>query len=272
MVVTSGKYFWMTALLICLLAMPAFAGTYEEIFSDDFDSYPAGTLLSSGDVDGWTVPTDGLDQPFNGSGDANQKVVDSQFVSSSNSLQLEGFVSWASNAYRATEIPTMVRLAGKIRIDKDSTCSQDPKMTRILALMGLYNPAVETWGQEYGEVQFNCDNKIYAVKKHISDSSYEYAELMSYSRDTWYSVVLDINLKAKVYSVSINGKVIKEGIGFVADSGSKPTGIRLGAIHGGDQSSSPKGYPLAWFDDISLSGYDPAPWTMFLVPVTRERQ
>jgi len=77
------------------------------LIDDNFDNDPVGSL-----PEGWNIK-------YNGTGTANQKVVDTLYVSPNHSFQLEGRSGWAANIYKALpSIPDNITVEANINMEK----------------------------------------------------------------------------------------------------------------------------------------------------------
>jgi uncharacterized protein YjdB len=193
--------------------------------SDNFDSYQLGTFPSSG---GWILR-------YNGAGDAYQYVDNTHSVSGTQSMHLVGSSCWGAAMYHPLNFPSQVMYEANVFVDAIVSCGCTPE----LAVIRLENPSIGTWGTDYGSVVFNCDGNIYA--RRATDGSQD-VNLMPYNAQQWYDVELNIDLVARTFDVYVNG--VLKGSGFqILDSG-VPTGIEVGAAHGGN--------PTVWFDDVRV--------------------
>jgi len=149
------------------------------IINDNFDNETLGTLPT-----GWVIK-------YNGSGNENQKVVNSVYVSPSQSFQLEG-TGWAANIYKTPSvIPNKVTIEANIYIDK--IVSGDS------GWFALYNKDKGDWGTQVGGLQFR-DGKFYA---YYRDG--HYYEISTFTPQEWYHVKISYNQSAKTYKIYING-------------------------------------------------------------------
>ena len=149
------------------------------IINDNFDNETLGTLPT-----GWVIK-------YNGSGNENQKVVNSVYVSPSQSFQLEG-TGWAANIYKTPSvIPNKVTIEANIYIDK--IVSGDS------GWFALYNKDEGDWGTQVGGLQFR-DGKFYA---YYRDG--HYYEISTFTPQEWYHVKISYNQSAKTYKIYING-------------------------------------------------------------------
>jgi len=166
-------------------------GLQSTIFSDDFESYAAGTFPSPQ----WTLV-------FNGNGNEYQVVVDNVSSSPTQSLQLMGNVNWAADAvhFFSSDSPT-IGFEVKVRIDNSSSIPQS----------GNYNDAARVgfWKQRdsgdadwYESVTFAYNGTIFAGN---NDDFTEGQALQSYVPDQWYDVKLIVDRQNRVFSVWING-------------------------------------------------------------------
>jgi hypothetical protein len=166
-------------------------GLQKTIFSDDFESYAAGTFPNPQ----WTLV-------FNGNGDEYQVVVNNVSSSPTKSLQLVGNVNWAADAVRffSSSSPT-IGFEVNVRVDNSSGIPQS----------GGYNDAARVgfwkridWGDAawYESVTFAYNGTIIANGKSAFPGG---QALQSYVPGQWYDVKLIVDRPNRVFSVWING-------------------------------------------------------------------
>ncbi len=200
------------------------------LFKDDFDSYPRGSFPA-----GWTLQ-------YDGAGAGKQYVDNTHCVSPSQSLHLVGAGSWSANANHPVNFqakPSQVlTITAKVYIDQIVSGGCSPNV----ALVGLCNPSLGSWGMKYCVVQFNSDGYLYALQNNWGEDG-SCVKLMNYEARTWYTIRTDVDLSAKVFDVYINGICKAEGLKVLSEG--LPTNVQLLAGHGDS--------PTAWFDDVVVS-------------------
>jgi len=166
-------------------------GLKKTIFSDDFESYAAGTFPSSQ----WNLV-------FNGNGNQYQLIVDSVSCSPAKSLQLMGNINWAADAVRYfnSSSPT-IGFEANVRIDNSSGIAQ----------WGQYNDAARIgfwkridWGDAawYESVTFAYNGTMIANGKNAFPNG---QILQSWVAGEWYDIKLVVDRSNRVFSVWVNG-------------------------------------------------------------------
>ncbi|MCK3686337.1 LamG-like jellyroll fold domain-containing protein [Maribellus sp. YY47] len=150
---------------------------------DDFESDALGTL-----PDGWVIR-------YNGTGDANQKVVESPVKNGVHSFQLSGS-GWAANLSKSVpNMPDTVILEGWM---------QTPNVSASGATgIGIGNPSIGTWGTFLARVEFYGGN-LTAIN-YSGGSGTRYI-LQSAVSDTWYHIKIVLNQTGGTYEVYIDGE------------------------------------------------------------------
>lgn len=190
----------------------------DVLFRDDFESYPLGDFPSSG---GWQLV-------YNGAGNSFQYVDDTHAVSDSKSLHLVGSSCWSGVAYHQIEnITSKITLEGNIFINQIVTCGCDSD----LAMFGLYNPNLGSWGTAFGYALFDCDGNVYS-------GSFS----KPYTAQKWYHIKIEIDLEKRVFNSFIDGSALGTAVPLPASE--TPSGVYFYAGHGENST--------VWFDDIQL--------------------
>ena len=215
------------AMFIPLAAiLPAEPARADDIFSDDFDSYANGTLLSTS-PGGWF-------QVYNGGGDVNQHIDNTRAVSGTQSVTLAGTHSRSAMAYHAVSFPdrfwyeAMVYSGGSAGIEN--------------GWLGLSSADYLTW---YGTVRFNADGYIDAWNG-------SYTQLTTYTPGSWYKIRVYMDLVSRTFDVYVNGTLrgSKIPLGYAGT----PTGIFLESGNFNVQ---------VWFDDVKVyTGLANTAWPM----------
>jgi len=154
------------------------------IFSDDFESYAAGTFPSSG---GWELV-------FNGRGNAYQIVSNRYYVSPTRSFRLWGLPNWSAVAQKKfSSSNRYMGYEGSILIESIGTGGPGR-----VEYFGFYDRAAATWGKWYGTVAFNEDNMKILAEGNIV--------LGTWTTDTWYKVKVMLDRGTNTYNVWIDGQ------------------------------------------------------------------
>jgi hypothetical protein len=164
-------------------------GLQDTIFSDNFESYAAGTFPSPQ----WTLV-------FNGNGNEYQVVVNNVSTAlGGQSLQLMGNMYWAADAvhFFSSNSPT-VGFEVCVRID-NSTCIGPNDGDSDAAKVGFWKQVDSGHATWYESVTFYYNGTIIAGGKSA------YPILQSWVPDDWYDVKLIVDRQNKVFSVWVNG-------------------------------------------------------------------
>ncbi len=215
---TKTLYFF----LVFLISLSGFA----QIIDDNFDMETIGTLPT-----GWVIK-------YEGTGTANQKVVNTTSVSTDNSFELQGKSGWSATIIKKPDtIPDKVSLEGYVKAEKI--------LSGDVSGIGLTDPDTGTWGTYCADVRF-YDGKIvaYTYPGHIRYT------IQDYNINQWYHIKIEADLIDETFEVYIDHIRVsgtKDGVSydkFPMVSGVKPTHIHLTGGNGGTAKS--------WFDDIKL--------------------
>ena len=164
------------------------SGCKNVLFDDTFDDEEVGSLPL-----GWVIK-------YNGTGDANQKVVDTVSVSPEHSFQLEGRAGWAANIYKdLLVVPDRLIVEADIQMN-----GIVPNWTGWIA---LYNKDIGTWGTQLGGLSF-YDGKFSAY--YAGGPRYEIAPFEAHR---WYHVRIDYNISARNYRIFIDGEQVSGTLG-----------------------------------------------------------
>src|SRR5665648_170344 len=152
----------------------------EYQINDDFESDTPGALPA-----GWL-------KMYNGTGDANQKVVNTIAHGGINSFQLEGQSSWSSEYYQTiTGSPERLIVESWINVEKT--------LSGMTGGIGLGDKAIGSWGTRTSRLEF-FGGRIRAT--YTGGALYD---IQSYNPGEWYHIKMEHDLVLKVYSVYING-------------------------------------------------------------------
>ncbi len=176
-------------------ALPVIAyanGIYS--FHEDFESYDENTYPSS-----FTLK-------YNGSGDANQKIVTTTGHDGSNSkvFRLEGVNSWASEHYVTLPDP----LPATLTID----AYVKPVIGSWPGSIGLGNYSASTWRTDTASVGFSVYEKSDTTTMTATAGTSGQVQIGTYDMGTWYKVTLVCNLESKIYDVYIDDTLAKDNI------------------------------------------------------------
>ncbi len=198
----------------------------NSLVMDDFESGALGTLPS-----GWVIR-------YNGTGNADQKIVDNPVKYGAQSFQVSGS-SWAANLSKPVsavyEKSTLEGWMYATNAASGGRCG-----------MGLGNPSIGSWGAFPGRVESYNGNLI---TFNYSGSSGGYGTqyvLQPATSNTWYHLRMEFDFSAGKYKVFVNGtqatstsggEVVSE---FPILNGVTPTSVEL------------YGNSMVYFDDVEL--------------------
>lgn len=216
-------------LFLCLLIVTTvnfFSYSQDFIVNDDFETDALGTL-----PDGWLIR-------FNGTGDANQKIVETPVKNGIHSFQVSGS-SWAANLSKSVvDMPNEVTLEGWARAENVTTGGRSG--------IAIGNPSIGSWGAFLARVEFYNGNIITYYHTGNSGGYGTQYVLQTASPNTWYHFKILTNTEAGTYKVFINdvpassnttGTTITE---FPLLTTVSPTSVEL------------YGNSMIYFDDIKL--------------------
>lgn len=157
------------------------------IINDDFESDALGTL-----PDGWVIR-------YNGTGNANQKVVDFPVKNGIHSFQVSGS-GWAANLSKSvSNMPNNVTYEGWARTENVSGRNG----------IAIGNPDEYTWGAFLARVEFYNGNII--TYYHTGGYGTQYV-LQTASPNIWYHFKIETNTEAATYKFTVDKLPIKAGI------------------------------------------------------------
>ncbi|MGI5974535.1 MAG: T9SS type A sorting domain-containing protein [Paludibacter sp.] len=214
---------------------PAY-GTFEiaeNYIEENFETTAVGSL-----PDGWVLQ-------YDGTGNANQKVVDSPVKNGAKALQLEGATNWAAHLYKVpSEFPDKFVIESWMQ-----TNSTAGGGTAGAGSLSISNFNVGSWGTDVARIVFNGGNITYFNRQGSSYSNI--FNLQTYQINEWYHVKMNIDLTTKTTTIFINNQQISadDGTGnmisdFPIHSTVNPTEVSL--IAGNDGTSK------MFFDDVSM--------------------
>jgi hypothetical protein len=211
-------------LLSILLCLNLFSQTY--IVNDDFESDALGTL-----PDGWVIR-------FEGTGNANQKIVESPVKNGSHSFQVSGS-SWAANLSKnVTSMPNEVTLEGWMRAENVASGGR--------CGMAIGNPSVGSWGAFLARIEFYNSNLITYYHTGNSGGYGTQYILQPAAPNVWYHVKIESNTVAETYKVYINGVQASSNTGG-------PTTTDFPLLTTASQTSVELyGNSMIYFDDVKL--------------------
>ncbi len=206
----------------------------EYVFFEDFESNETGKL-----PDGWHLV-------YNGTGDANQKVVESPVMNGSKSLQLEGRSSWSAHLSKTIEeFPEQFTVEAWMQTNSLAAGGIGAGAGSII----ISNMSVGSWGSDIARVSFNGGNIIYFNRQGTSYSPHFI--LGSYDTNEWYHIQMEVDLAAKTTQIYINNQLVEvedsEGNlinEFPIHPTVEPAEITVSAGNGGTSKM--------FFDDVSV--------------------
>lgn len=191
------------------------------IINDDFESDALGTL-----PDGWVIR-------YNGTGNANQKVVDFPVKNGIHSFQVSGS-GWAANLSKSvSNMPNNVTYEGWARTENVSGRNG----------IAIGNPDEFTWGAFLARVEFYNGNII--TYYHTGGYGTQYV-LQTASPNIWYHFKIETNTEAATYKVYINGlQASSNTTGTTITEFPYPTTITPTSVE-------LYGNSMVYFDDVKL--------------------
>jgi len=194
--------------------------------NDNFEDDVLGTL-----PDGWVIR-------FDGTGSANQKVVDNPVKNGIHSFQVSGS-GWAANLSKSVaEMPNEVTLEGWMlaeNVVSGGRCG-----------LAIGNPSAATWGAFLARIEFYNGNLITYYHTGSSGGYGTQYVLQTASSNTWYHTKIETNTAAGTYKVYINGEQASSSTSgttiteFPLLTTVSPTSVEL------------YGNSMIYFDDVKL--------------------
>lgn len=199
-----------------IITLPTIGET--TLFSDNFDSYPAGSFPSAG---GWEVVWGGTGQNL---------IVSDPSVSKPNSFQLWGSPNWSSVIQRkfSTNAP-IIGYEFSIRIEKVGTGGPGREESP-----GFFRREAATWGGYYARVFFDHDTRRIEGEGKVP--------LGMWSPQTWYKVKVVLDRRTNLYSVWIDGRLAGQNIRTEGDC-YQINALALFSGHPGVK---------VWYDDVRV--------------------
>ena len=172
-----------------------------------FQTFTFGQVLVNDDFENETLnalPT-GYVVQYDGTGTANQKVVNTVVKNGLQSFQLEGAGGWAADIYKSVTFPNLVTVETFINIDLAAN--------GISAGIGIGNMNFGSWGTRVSRLEFCETGNIY-ITSYYNAYGPRYLLSLPYETKKWYHIRLDHNLTTRKVKVFINGEQIS---GFLND-------------------------------------------------------
>lgn len=212
--------------IFLFLSFSLFSFSQSYIVNDDFEGNPLNTL-----PDGWVIR-------YEGTGNTDQKVVESPVKNGIQSFQVSGS-GWAANLSKSVAtIPTEVIFEGWVYAENTASGGR--------CGLGIGNPSIGSWGAFIARVEFYNGNIItYNYTGNSGGYGTQYV-LQAASSNNWYHFKIETNTEAGSYKVFINniqassnttGSTITE---FPLLTTVTPTSIEV------------YGNSMVYFDDIKL--------------------
>ncbi len=168
------KLFFLSTIFTTLLSAQTF------IVNDTFETDVLGSLPAA-----WIIR-------YNGSGNANQIIVDNPVQNGTKSFQMEGVGGWSSTIYKIpSNIPNLVTLEAWVLPEKI--------LSDYVGSIGLGDLDTGTWGTYTSRLSF-INGKIVATH-YPGGTNYI---IQDYLPNTWYHIKMQHNLAANTYKVYIN--------------------------------------------------------------------
>lgn len=203
---------------------------------DDFEEDALNTV-----PDGWNIR-------YNGTGTADQKVVNEPVKNGNQSFQVSGS-GWAANLSKpVANIPDKVTLEGWMRAENVLTGGRSG--------LAIGNPSIGSWGAFLVRVEFYEGNLIaYNYSGNSGGYGTQYI-LQAALADTWYHIRMECDQEAGTYQVYINNQLSTGSAGgqtyseFPWLAGVTPTSVEL------------YGNSMIYFDDVKLYASGTPPVTI----------
>lgn len=192
------------------------------LFEESFDTSPPGALPL-----GWEIV-------WNGAGDAEQGVSDALAYSEPSSLRLLGQPGWSAVVQHSVASDSPL-LGLEYRILIDSVAAQGEEHPALFK----YQAEGNIWGTYYGAVRFDHASRLILAE----DGSI----LSRWMPQTWYSVRVLLDRKARTYDVWIDGAQAGDDLAMSAQAPDLIDAVALVAGHAG--------VPV-YYDDVKVFAPD----------------
>lgn len=191
----------------------------SHLLDENFDSYTVGTFPSN-----WILR-------YSGAGNDLQVVTNSEFVSGTNSLKLEGAPNNSANAeFLLTSTPDIVWLEFNVKVSHEGPVYMSGYPH---AMIGFNNNDISSWCYGYASVGFSESGSIYAAN----------TILQPYNKNQWYKVKIKYNAIMNTMDVWIDD--VRKGTDMaLAGNFLKYNAVLL---NGGNA-----GYSVDYFDDVKV--------------------
>lgn len=176
-----------TKLFSLILAFAFYFLPSQYLVNDNFESDALGTLPS-----GYTIK-------YNGTGTANQKVVNTVVKNGSQSLQLEGAGNWSAELYKTITFPQLVTVETYINVDLAAN--------GLSAGIGIGDLNIGTWGTRVSRLEFTGPTSSRRIDI-TSTNGTTYQIMLNYQPNTWYHVKIEHNLTTRKAKVYIDGNLM----------------------------------------------------------------
>ena len=209
-------------MVLCLSLLNA--QTY--LLNDDFETDAIGTL-----PEGWVIR-------YNGTGNANQIVVDNPIKNGLHSFQVSGS-SWAANLSKyVSEMPNEVSLEAWAYAENVTTGGRSG--------IAIGNPSIATWGAFIARIEFYNGNIIAYHHTGYSGGYGTQYVLQTAIPNTWYHFKIEANFSSETYKVYINGEQA------ISDTGGTTTTEFPLLANTIPTSAELYGNSMIYFDDVKL--------------------
>ncbi|SEG61029.1 Por secretion system C-terminal sorting domain-containing protein [Halpernia humi] len=201
----------------------------QVLVNDDFESDALGAFPS------------GYKLQYNGTGTANQKVVNNVVKNGAQSFQLEGKANWSAEVYKIVDFPNLVTV--------ESWFNMDLAANGLSAGIGIGNFSVGSWGTRVSRLEFCETGNIY-MTSYYNGSGPRYLLNLKYEVNKWYFIKIEHNLTTRKAKVFIDGQQLTGTIGSEVfsefDLQKTITPIHLQLLAGN------AGKARAMFDDVKV--------------------
>ncbi|NLA23464.1 MAG: hypothetical protein GX879_00705, partial [Bacteroidales bacterium] len=176
---------------ILINVFPDYGEAENIIYFDDFEEYELDTFPND-----WVIR-------YNGTGDANQKIVIDPENENNKVFSLSGTSSWAANlSYYIDEFPLQFSLETKM-------------FTQGIGDIRIGNPSIGSWGAYLGGVQYY--NGSFRCTNHSGFDAGVIYVFENLEPSSWYTVRLDFNFTTLTYKVFLDDEQltgINDGIEY----------------------------------------------------------
>lgn len=179
-----------TKLFFLIFVLSFYIMKSQYLVYDTYEADVLGTLPS-----GYTIK-------YNGTGNANQKIVNTVVKNGLQSVQLEGRSSWAAEIYKNCTFPNSVTVEAWMNVDIQAN--------GLTAGIGIGDHSIGSWGTRVSRLEFTNvgGNHVIEFTSYKGSFGPRYTLVTNYQPNTWYHIKIEHNLITKKAQIYIDGNLM----------------------------------------------------------------